>query len=128
MAFLQTPTQMEWYNTLFHSSLTPPPIIFSIVWTILYALIAISAELIWEKGGRSIFFAQLILQIVWSYTFFVAHALWMGFFVLLLLSITVGLMCLIFAKHSKLAGLLVIPYFIWCLFASYLNLISALLN
>lgn len=128
MAFLQTPPQMAWYNTLFHSSLTPPPLTFSIAWTTLYALIAISAALVWEKAKHLTFFLQLMLQILWSYTFFVAHELWAAFAVLLLLCVVVYLMMLGYTKHSKLAGLLLLPYFIWCLFASYLNLISAVLN
>ena len=128
MAFLQTPPQMAWYHTLSHSSLTPPPLTFSIVWTVLYALIAISAMLVWEKAGHFTFFLQLLLQILWSYTFFVAHELWAAFAVLVLLCIIVCLMMFGYTKHSKLAGLLLLPYFIWCLFASYLNLISAILN
>ena len=128
MAFLQTPAQMEWYDTLFHSSLTPPPITFALAWTVLYALIAISAALVWKKGGHSIFFVQLLIQIIWSYAFFVAHALWFGFAILILLCLVVGLMTFAYLKYSKLAGLLLFPYFVWCIFAAYLNLISAFLN
>ena len=128
MAFLQTPPQMEWYHTLSHSPLTPPPLTFSIVWTTLYALIATSAMIVWEKTGHFTFLLQLLLQILWSYTFFVAHALWWAFGVLVLLCVVICLMGLNYTKHSKLAGLLLLPYFIWCLFASYLNLISAILN
>ena len=128
MAFLQTPIQMEWYNTLFHSSLTPPPITFSVAWTVLYALIAISTAMVWKKTGHSMFFIQLFLQIIWSYTFFVAHALWLGFIVLILLCLIVGLMTFVYWKYSKLTGLLIAPYFVWCIFAAYLNLISAFLN
>lgn len=128
MAFLQTPEQMQWYDTLFHSSLTPPAVVFAIAWTILYALIAISTAIVWNKAGRLLFFVQLLLQIIWSYTFFVAHSLWLGLAVLALLCGVVAMMTVTFFKHSKLSGLLLIPYFLWCLFAAYLNLISALLN
>ena len=129
MAFLQTPMQMRWYDTLFHSSLTPPPIAFAVVWTILYALIAISTAIVWKKKEiRSIFFTQLLLQVIWSYTFFVAHALWLGFVVLILLCLVVCFMIFVFLRYSKVAGFLLLPYFVWCLFASYLNLITAILN
>lgn len=128
VSFLQTPDQMIWYQGLKHSSVTPPAIVFSIVWTILYLLIPISATLVWDKGGRFYFFLQLVLQILWSYTYFVRHLLWPAFGVLALLCVVVGLMTLSYANRSKLAGLLLLPYFVWGLFAAYLNLMTAILN
>ncbi len=129
MAFLQTPEQMAWYDTLNHSSLIPPPITFSIVWTILYTLIAVASTMVWHKKGvQTYYFTQLVAQLVWSYTFFVSHHLWLGFAVLIVLCGVVGLMTLTYARYSKWAGLLLLPYFVWCLFAAYLNFTSALLN
>ena len=131
MAFLQNAPQMAWYETLKRSSLTPPGYIFSIAWSILYFLIALSACIVWPKASaysKGLFFAQLIGQIIWSYTFFYLHAVWFGFGVLILLCLLIGVMIIDFYRYSKTAGILLMPYFLWCVFASYLNFMTAFLN
>ena len=73
MAFLQTAPQMAWYETLKRSSLTPPGYVFSIVWSILYFLIALSGCIVWKNAAnhsKGIFFGQLLAQVIWSYSFF----------------------------------------------------------
>ncbi len=128
MAFLQTPSQMEWYQTLKVSSLTPPDITFSIVWTILYFLIALSAWLVWDKISHSLFYMQFVGQVIWSFTFFVMHWLWGGFFVLVGLCLIVLWLLVLFYKKSLWADILWAPYAVWCIFAAFLNLMTAVLN
>ena len=131
MAFLQTPENMSWYETLRHPFFTPPGYVFSIVWSILYALIALSSAFIWEKADKTskfLFFSQLIGQIIWSFTFFFAHQILAGAGVLFLLCVIIGMMMKSYYKISILASYMLFPYFLWCVFATYLNLGSVLIN
>ncbi|MBE6449158.1 MAG: tryptophan-rich sensory protein [Alphaproteobacteria bacterium] len=131
MAFLQTPENMAWYENLKHPFLTPPGYVFSIVWSVLYALIALSGVFIWQKANSTskiLFFSQLIGQIVWSFTFFYSHQILAGTGVLLLLWIIIALMIKSYYKISVLASYMLIPYLLWCIFATYLNLGTALIN
>ena len=128
MAFLQTPAQMEWYQTLNQSPLAPPAVVFSIVWSILYFLMAVSAWLVSEKTSLWLFYGQYLMQIIWSFVFFQCHWLWMGFFVLLCLCLTTTAITVQFYKKSHLSGAIFLPYTAWCFFAMILNFTVAWLN
>ena len=72
----QTEALLEWYPHLIKSTLTPPGIIFPIVWTIIYALMGISVGLLWNrhipqrKGLLYLFIVQFTLNFLWSIMFF----------------------------------------------------------
>lgn len=127
---------MEAYSTsVVKPPLTPPGWVFGVVWTILYALMGISAAKIWlssesvAKGqGLNLYVAQLIVNFFWSLIFFNAQAFGFAFIWLLLLWVLVLLMILQFYKVDKRAALLQIPYLIWLTFAAYLNLGVWILN
>jgi len=115
--------------------LTPPAIVFPIVWTILYALMGIGAARVQLSGnspeqrrGISLFILQLILNFFWPLFFFNLQAYGFSFVWLLALWAAVFLMILTFYKVDKLAAWLQIPYLIWLTFAAYLNLGVWLLN
>ena len=115
--------------------LTPPAIVFPIVWTILYALMGIGTARVAaapESRGRSaalnVFVIQLIVNFFWSLIFFNARAFGLAFLWLLVLYALVIGMIVCFMKVDKWAGLLQIPYSLWLLFAGYLNLGIWLLN
>lgn len=115
--------------------LSPPAILFPIVWTILYALMGISAariSLAPESKERSqalnLFVAQLIVNFFWSPIFFNVQAFGFALLWLLLLWVLVLLMILKFRKIDPLAAVLQIPYLIWLTFAAYLNAGVWLLN
>src|SRR3990167_10048395 len=74
-----------WYMGLVKPALNPPSWIFGPVWTTLYALMGISAFLVWKKGwdhkdvrkALGVFLFQLVLNAVWSIIFFGLHSpLW----------------------------------------------------
>lgn len=109
--------------------LSPPPIVFPIVWSILYALMGIGvAKIRLTPSGReqnsavNIFIVQLIVNFFWSLIFFNAQAFGFSLLWLLLLWTLVLVMILTFLKTEKTAALLQIPYLIWLTFAAYLNL------
>lgn len=120
---------MELYSSVIKQPpLSPPMIIFPIVWGILFALMGFGAarvSLTPPTAGRSkalnIYIAQLIVNFFWSLIFFNAQAFGFAFFWLLLLCALVILMILSFRKVDPLAAWLQIPYLLWLIFAAYLN-------
>lgn len=127
---------MEIYNqTVTKPPLSPPEIVFPIVWGILYALMGISAARIWlgaESAARSrglnLFIAQLVVNFFWSLIFFNLQAYGFAFAWLALLWILVAWMILTFQKTDALAAWLQVPYLLWLTFALYLNGAVWLLN
>ena len=121
------------YNTLKQPPLAPPSAVFPIVWTILYILMGISYGILKsnnqvdEKIDR-IYYLQLAVNALWSVFFFVLKWRLFSFFWIILLGILVIIMIVRFYNKNKLAGLLQIPYILWILFASYLNIGTYLLN
>jgi tryptophan-rich sensory protein len=108
--------------------LSPPGILFPIVWVILYALMGFSAARIYllppstaRSTGLNLYVAQLIINFFWSLIFFNAQAFGLAFLWLLLLWILVFAMILVFRKTDPVAAYLQIPYLIWLTFAAYLN-------
>ena len=121
------------YNSLEKPFLAPPSIVFPIVWTILYILMGISYGRLKSKGltdekTNIIYYVQLGINALWSIFFFVLKWRLFSFFWIILLDIAVILMIINFYKKDKIAGLLQIPYLLWSLFATYLNLGIYLLN
>lgn len=121
------------YNVLEKPFLSPPSILFPIVWTILYILMGVSYGIIKDKGlmdseTKFIYYLQLFVNAIWPIIFFVFKWRLFAFIWILLLDVLVIVMLTNFYNKNKLAGLLQIPYLIWILFASYLNLAFYVLN
>ena len=115
--------------------LSPPAIVFPIVWGILFALMGIGAARIYlapTSGARSrsllLFLIQLIFNFFWSIIFFNFQAYGFAFIWLLILWFLILLMILSFRKVDKLAAWLQLPYLLWVTFAAYLNFGVWLLN
>ena len=121
------------YNNLIQPSFAPPDIIFPIVWTILYALMGVSygilkSNSLTNQKINTIYYLQLFVNTLWSFFFFVFEWRLFSFFWILLLIVLVVLMIKEFYIKNKVAGLLQIPYLLWLIFASILNLSIYLLN
>lgn len=121
------------YTSLRKPVLSPPGIIFPIVWTILYTLMGVSYGILKDNQQvdsdiRCIYYSQLFVNLAWSFIFFVFKCRLLAFLWILLLIVLVVIMTLKFYSKNKIAGLLQIPYIVWILFASYLNLSIYLLN
>lgn len=118
-----------WYAKLKKPSFNPPNWIFGPVWTILYALLGISAFLVWEKGWNNsnvqlalaIFAVQFILNFAWSAIFFRLHKTLIALVEIMVLWIFILLTILAFYPISQVAGLVLIPYLLWVSFATLLN-------
>ena len=123
-----------WYYNLTKPPLAPPDWIFPPVWSILYfsMLVALLLYLFKpsqnKKLGYIYFIAQLILNFLWTPTFFYLQNIVLALIVIILLDIFVILTIKSFYKVSKISGLILMPYLLWILFATYLNIGYLVLN
>lgn len=107
--------------------LSPPQILFPVVWGVLYALMGIGAGRVYlaangpqRNRGLNLFVAQLIVNFFWSLIFFNLQAFGLAFFWLLVLLTLVIWMTYTFYKIDPPAVWLQIPYIVWLTFAAYL--------
>ena len=122
-------------NSITQPPLSPPAVVFPIVWSILFALMGLGAARVYLASasvgrwrGILLFLLQLALNFFWSIIFFKFRAFGFAFIWLMILWALILLMILTFRKVDKPAALLQIPYFLWVTFAAYLNLGVWILN
>ena len=115
------------YQDLNKPPISPPGIIFPIVWTILYIIMGYSFYKQNEQN-KTIYYTQLIVNGLWSIFFFVFKWYLFSFIWIILLILLVIIMIKEFYKVNKLSGLINIPYLIWLIFAAYLSFGVYLLN
>lgn len=119
----------EWYAGLERPALNPPNWIFGPVWSVLYLLIAVSGWLVWRARGAAgrrrlglvIFFVQLVLNALWSWIFFGLHALGWALVEIVVLNLTIVALVVVFRRLSRTAAWMLVPYWLWVSFASYLT-------
>lgn len=121
------------YNDLIKPFLAPPAILFPIVWTILYILMGVSygilkSNLSIDSTSNIIYYSQLFVNALWPIFYFVFKIRLFSFIWIIILALLVIAMIVNFYKKNKIAGLLQVPYLLWVLFASYLNLFTYILN
>jgi translocator protein len=132
--FFTTEHAYSWYNALAKPEWTPPNIVFPLVWTILYVIMAFAAWLVWcdkTPGYRNalIFWgAQLLLNAMWTPLFFGQQAILYGLVVIDILWILLLITTVLFYRHSKIAAFLMFIYFLWISFAGILNLMIWQMN
>lgn len=111
------------YDEVIKPPFAPPPVLFPIVWSILYILMGISAALVYETEKRIpfIYWLQLFVNFMWPIIFFNMQAFLFAFIWIVLLLILIVLMIIEFYHINKTAAFLQIPYLLWTLFATYLT-------
>lgn len=131
---LATSRGLAAYEQLVKPALTPPALVFPIVWTILYLLMGVGAALVWRSAhslrgpALTVYAAQLLLNGLWSILFFGLQAHLPAFLLLVLLWLLIIAMVVLFRRIEPAAGYLQLPYLLWVTFAGYLNLGIWLLN
>jgi tryptophan-rich sensory protein len=122
-----------WYATADKAPWSPPNGVFGPVWTLLYTAMAVAAWLVWRKrtdktrAAMTAYAIQLVLNLAWTPAFFALYpvlgtaALWLGLTVILALIGAVAVTVLYFGPISRTAGLLLLPYVSWLVFAASLN-------
>lgn len=118
----------EFYTALEQPAWAPPPAVFGPVWSMLYALMAIAAWLVWERRGSvdvrvaiSLFIVQLAANALWSWLFFAWHLGGAAFVEILVLWVLIAATAVSFWRVRPLAGVLLVPYLLWVSFAAFLN-------
>lgn len=102
-----------------------PRWIFPIAWSILYVLMGISSYFISDnKNLLNIYKINLIVNLLWPIIFFLFKLKVLAFFWILILILIVGHMIYKFYQENKLSSYLLIPYILWLVFASVLNLLE----
>ncbi len=118
----------KWYSKLKQSPLTPPPIVFPIVWSILYILLGLSAVfyLMRQKLLPNLvpyilpYEAQMLLNFAWSVVFFGLQKPKISLIIIFAMIGLTGYLLWI-SRGKRLAFWTLVPYFLWILFAMYLN-------
>ena len=117
-----------WFDGLRKPSLMPPGFLFGIVWPILYALLGVALALILAKPSSQrrtaavvLFFLQMVLNFAWSPIFFAGHDITLAKFVIIAMIVIAAAAALLFYRLRPVAGLLLVPYLCWLLFATALN-------
>ena len=125
-----------WYPELAKPAFTPPNWLFAPVWTLLYLLMGIAAGLVWARGlhhswvktALYYFGFQLLVNGSWSLVFFGLQNPQVALVVIWALLVLIVLTIRSFRVVSKRAAWLMVPYLLWVLFASLLNLRIVQLN
>ncbi len=134
LSALLSMTAMKEYESLNKPFLSPPEILFPIVWTILFVLMGTASYRIFESNcenrelGLIIYFIQLAVNFFWPILFFNLQAFLGAFLWLLLLWILIFATIKEFYKCDKVSAFLLVPYILWVTFAGYLNFMVYLLN
>ena len=122
------------YPQIQRSELTPPGYVFSIVWTLLYTLMVISLDILFNLKGEiktmavQLFLFNLFLHIMWSFAFFYCGYFLVGLVIIIIMDVAALALTEVAYQANKTAGLLLLPYLAWIIFATYLNWIIFNLN
>ncbi len=124
-----------WYADAQKPPWTPPNWLFGPVWTVLYTAMAVAAWLVWRRYGWRdarpallLYAGQLALNAIWTPLFFGAEQLWLGLAVIVALDVVLAFTVVAFYRRHRLAGVLLMPYLAWALYATTLNAGVAALN
>ncbi len=118
----------SWYADLIKPPLTPPGWVFSPVWMVLYASIAVAIILYYRSPDKrrvaltsAVLALHLAANFAWTYLFFGLRSPALALADIVVLDVTLVLLIPRFWRASPPAGVLLIPYLAWVLFATYLN-------
>lgn len=114
-----------WYEALNKPEWTPPNWLFAPVWTTLYAMVAVSGWLVWQKAGFGpaivLYGWQLALNAAWSWLFFGRHLVGVALLDIVALLVSIIATIALFWPISRPAAILLVPYAAWVGFAAALN-------
>ena len=125
----------NFWNIIWKPTITPPDFVFSIVWNVLFLLIALSFYFTFTNLNKKqkskkrnlilIFAINLIFNLLWSIFFFgIKNPVW-AYFDLVLLWFSIGIIFIETWKIKKLSSWLILPYWLWVSFAGILNWLIA---
>ena len=124
-----------WFDALTKPALMPDGWVFGLVWTILYVLLGLSlAYILQARGARGrplaigLFVIQLALNLAWSPLFFAAHKIAESLALIGAIFVVAVAAAICVYRIRAIAGLLMLPYLVWLIFAGFLNYQTMQLN
>lgn len=118
----------NWFDALAKPAFMPPGWMFGAAWTILYILLGLALAMILaepksprRRAALILFFVQLALNYAWSPIFFAGHDITLAKFTIFLMAALAAAAAGQFYRSRPLAGLLMLPYLAWLIFAATLN-------
>ena len=125
----------DWFAAVQKPFFMPPGWTFGVVWPILYALLGVALAMILaeppsdrRRTALILFFVQLALNFAWSPIFFAGHDITLAKWVIFVMAAIAAAAARQFLKLRKAAGLLMVPYLAWLIFAATLNATIEALN
>ncbi|MDB4180635.1 tryptophan-rich sensory protein [Flavobacteriaceae bacterium] len=122
----------QWYSSLNKAPWSPPGWVFGLAWSSIMLLFSVYMTfLVKEIRSKKImilFSAQFLLNIVWNYLFFNQHLISLGLLNILFLTILMFYFLVNFKQTLKSKSFFVLPYCLWLVLATSLNLYIALFN
>ena len=138
LSALITKGNMSIYNEITKPPLSPPGVLFPIVWSVLYILMGVSSAMIYNsqttenreivKSGLTYYIISLVFNFLWSILFFNLRVFAIAVVCLAILLFFIIKTVISYFKVKPLAAYLQIPYILWVAFAGYLNIAITLLN
>lgn len=131
-----TKNSLNTYDALKKSMITPPNLIFRIVWITLYTLMGIAAYRIYmnnkqgknDHGGYFNYLVQLLISFFWAIIFLNLRLYGISFILICILLLFIVITTVKFLKTDRIAAVLMIPYILWTVFAGYLSIYIWIFN
>jgi tryptophan-rich sensory protein len=123
-----------WYQKI-KPYITPPDWVFTLVWNVLFVLIALSLYFVWIKAGKDkkqkrkiaiVYAINLFLNVLWVFLFFIVRSPEAAMVELIVFWISILYMIMFVHKIDKKAGFFLAPYAIWVAYAAMINAIIIL--
>jgi translocator protein len=119
----------DWYRSLEQPGWAPPDYMFGIIWTAIFAMIAVSGVLAWEKARTrrevetilGLFALNGFLNLAWSFIFFRMQRPDLAFYELIALWVSIAVLIFYCRRFSRLSAILLVPYLVWVTIAGALN-------
>jgi len=123
----------EWYQSLNKAPWTPPGWMFGAAWTTIMICFSVFMSFAWKNTPNqnlliALFVLQIVLNVMWSLVFFKFYLTLAGLVTIISLTILVGYFLFAYLPQLKLISLLVLPYFLWLIVATSLNMYILIKN
>ena len=122
-----TKDSMGIYEQLNKPAMALPGYVFQAIWLILFALLGIASYIIYvsnsleKEKALQLYGINILLIFVWPVIFFLFQSYYIAFLIEIILWGVAFTMVSMFTQISRLAGWVLLPYFIWVTYAAYLN-------
>ncbi len=131
--FTTSGASSDWYFNLDKAPWTPPGWIFGLAWTTLMIFFSVYMAYLWQstknnKNLIGLFVAQWILNVSWNPIFFKYHLVMAGLIIIVSLTFLVGYFLFKYYAELKIKSVFILPYFLWLIIATSLNLYICLMN